>query len=38
MSILTGRNPVLSGARMLAIGAAAAVITYFVGKVLDVSV
>jgi vacuolar iron transporter family protein len=38
MSILTGRNPLFSGARMLAIGAAAAAITYFVGKVLDVRV
>jgi len=38
MSILTGRNPFFSGARMLAIGAAAAAITYFVGKLLDVSV
>jgi VIT1/CCC1 family predicted Fe2+/Mn2+ transporter len=38
MSFLTGRNALFSGARMLAIGAAAAGITYVVGKLLDVSV
>jgi len=38
MSFLTGRNALFSGARMLAIGAAAAAITYVVGKALDVSV
>ena len=37
MSFLTGRKPVFSGIRMLAIGAAAAGITYFVGKTLNVS-
>ena len=38
MSYLTGRGAVFSGARMLAIGCAAATITYVVGKLLDVSV
>jgi VIT1/CCC1 family predicted Fe2+/Mn2+ transporter len=38
MSYLTGRNPLLSGSRMLAIGAAAAAITYLVGTLLDVTV
>jgi VIT1/CCC1 family predicted Fe2+/Mn2+ transporter len=38
ISYLTGRNTLLSGVRMLAIGAAAAGITYLVGKILDVSV
>jgi VIT1/CCC1 family predicted Fe2+/Mn2+ transporter len=37
MSILTGRGPMRSGTRMLAVGAAAASITYGVGKLLDVS-
>lgn len=38
MTILTGRGFVLSGARMLTIGAAAAAITYGVGKLLGVAV
>jgi VIT1/CCC1 family predicted Fe2+/Mn2+ transporter len=38
MSYLTGRSPLLSGLRMLAIGGAAAVITYLVGTLLDVGV
>jgi vacuolar iron transporter family protein len=38
MTYLTGRNPLLSGLRMLAIGGAAAAITYVVGKALDVGV
>jgi vacuolar iron transporter family protein len=38
MSYLTGRTPVLSGIRMLLIGAAAATITYLVGKLLNASV
>ena len=38
MSYLTGRNAIFSGARMLALGATAATITYVVGKILDVSV
>jgi VIT1/CCC1 family predicted Fe2+/Mn2+ transporter len=38
MSFLTGRSAIRSGIRMLAIGAAAAGITYVVGKLLDVSV
>jgi VIT1/CCC1 family predicted Fe2+/Mn2+ transporter len=38
MSYLTGWNTLLSGVRMLAIGAAAASITYLVGKILGVSV
>lgn len=37
MSFLTGRNPLISGMRMMAIGSAAAAITYGVGKLLDVS-
>lgn len=37
-SLLTGRGFVVSGARMLAIGAAAAAITYGVGRLLDVAV
>jgi vacuolar iron transporter family protein len=35
---LTGRSPVLSGVRMLAIGAAAAMVTYSIGLALGVSV
>lgn len=38
MTILTGRGVVLSGARMLAIGAVAAAITYGVGKLLGVTI
>jgi VIT1/CCC1 family predicted Fe2+/Mn2+ transporter len=38
MSYLTGRHAVLSGIRMLAIGAAAASVTYVVGTLLDASV
>jgi VIT1/CCC1 family predicted Fe2+/Mn2+ transporter len=38
MSYLTGRNPMLSGLRMLGIGAAAAGVTYLVGTLLDVGV
>jgi VIT1/CCC1 family predicted Fe2+/Mn2+ transporter len=38
MSYLTGRNALFSGARMLTIGAAAAAITYLVGKALDAGV
>jgi VIT1/CCC1 family predicted Fe2+/Mn2+ transporter len=38
MSYLTGRPFALSGARMLAVGAFAAAVTYLVGKALDVGV
>jgi vacuolar iron transporter family protein len=38
MTILTGRSVLLSGARMLAIGAVAAAITYGVGTLLGVAV
>jgi VIT1/CCC1 family predicted Fe2+/Mn2+ transporter len=38
MSYLTGRNALVSGARMLAIGASAAAITYLVGALLDVGI
>ena len=38
MTYLTARGAFYSGARMLAIGAAAAAITYLVGKALDVGV
>ena len=38
MSILTGRHPLLSGLRMLAVGAAAAGITFLVGHLLDATV
>jgi VIT1/CCC1 family predicted Fe2+/Mn2+ transporter len=38
MSYLTGRNAMVSGIRMLAIGAAAAAVTYLVGTLLDVGV
>jgi vacuolar iron transporter family protein len=35
---VTGRNPLLSGLRMLAIGAGAATVTYLVGSLLDATV
>ena len=38
MSYLTGRPWLLSGSRMLAVGAAAAGVTYLVGRALDVGV
>ena len=38
MSYLTGRNALVSGARMLSIGAAAAAVTYLVGSLLNVTV
>jgi VIT1/CCC1 family predicted Fe2+/Mn2+ transporter len=38
MTILTGRSPLLSGTRMLGIGAVAAAITYGVGTLLGVAV
>jgi VIT1/CCC1 family predicted Fe2+/Mn2+ transporter len=38
MTILTGRGLVLSGTRMLAIGAVAAAITYGVGTLLGVAI
>jgi VIT1/CCC1 family predicted Fe2+/Mn2+ transporter len=38
MSYLTGRPWLLSGARMLAVGSAAAAVTYLVGKALGVGV
>jgi VIT1/CCC1 family predicted Fe2+/Mn2+ transporter len=38
MTVLTGRSALLSGARMLTIGAVAAAITYGVGKLLGVAV
>ena len=36
MSFVTGRNPVVSGLRMMLIGAAAAAVTYAVGSLLNV--
>jgi VIT1/CCC1 family predicted Fe2+/Mn2+ transporter len=38
VSLLTGRSAVFSGARQVAIGAAAAIVTYLVGTVIGVSV
>jgi len=37
LSLFTGRSALISGSRMLAIGAAAGGVTYLVGKVLGVS-
>jgi VIT1/CCC1 family predicted Fe2+/Mn2+ transporter len=37
ISIFTGRNALFSGARMLAIGAAAAAVTYLIGRLVGVS-
>jgi VIT1/CCC1 family predicted Fe2+/Mn2+ transporter len=37
LSLYTGRNAWFSGARMLAIGAAAGAFTYFIGRTLGVS-
>jgi vacuolar iron transporter family protein len=38
ISYLTGKSWLLSGVRMLAVGSAAAAVTYLVGKLLNVSV
>jgi VIT1/CCC1 family predicted Fe2+/Mn2+ transporter len=38
ISVFTGRNPVASGLRMVAIGALAATVTFLTGKLLGVSV
>lgn len=38
ITLFTGRNPLMSGLRMLLIGAAAATVTYLVGKLIGVSV
>jgi len=38
MTYLTGRSPLLSGLRMLSIGAVAAAITFIVGKAIDAGV
>jgi VIT1/CCC1 family predicted Fe2+/Mn2+ transporter len=38
MSFLTGRSPVWSGARMLLIGGSAALVTFLVGKLLNVTI
>ncbi len=38
LTLFTGRNPLFSAARMLAIGALAATVTYFVGKLIGVSI
>jgi VIT1/CCC1 family predicted Fe2+/Mn2+ transporter len=38
VSLLTGRNMVFSGLRQVGIGAAAAIVTYMVGRVIGVSV
>jgi VIT1/CCC1 family predicted Fe2+/Mn2+ transporter len=38
VSIFTGRNFLFSGSRMLGIGIIAAALTYFIGRILGVSV
>ena len=38
VSLLTGRGALFSGARQVAIGAAAAAVTYAVGSIIGVSV
>jgi VIT1/CCC1 family predicted Fe2+/Mn2+ transporter len=38
MSLFSGRNPFLGGARMVAIGAAAACATWLIGSLLGVAV
>jgi VIT1/CCC1 family predicted Fe2+/Mn2+ transporter len=38
VSLLTGRSLLFSGARQVAIGAAAAAVTYVVGRVIGVAV
>lgn len=38
ITLFTGRNPLLGGLRMLAIGAAAATVTFLVGRLIGVSV
>ncbi len=38
VTLLTGRSALYSGARQVAIGVAAAVVTYLVGRVIGVSV
>ncbi len=38
LSLFTGRSAWMSGARMLAIGAAAGGVTYFIGMQLGVSI
>lgn len=37
MTVFTGRNPILSGGRMTLIGGAAALVTFWVGRLLDVT-
>lgn len=38
LSLFTGRNAIASGARMLALGAAAGAVTYAVGSLVGVAV
>ena len=38
LSLFTGRNPLLSGGRMLVVGWLAAVVTYLVGRLIGVSI